>query len=264
MSSFGERLREGRERKDISLEEVSRATKISLNVLQALENEQYDDLPPKVYVRGFIRSYSRYVGLDETELLRSYEEAAAEKKTGESRARGKATIRSARTRLLLLLVLLAALLALFIHDSFFIHSDMGGVSPEPPKDTRAMKVGIPPAQPAAIPEERGSPLAPSSVRLVVKCIVGTWLELSIDHDRPFEVNLLPGEELCWAAEKSIELKIGNAGGVNITVNEIPLRPFDKPEEVLKLLFEGDEVCLNDGEPQNLRLWERQNEISIGE
>jgi len=89
MSSFGKHLKVRREKKDISIEEVSKATKISISVLQALENDQYDDLPPKVYVRGFIRSYCRYVGSDETELLRSYEEAAGFLFHAAQRGRGR-------------------------------------------------------------------------------------------------------------------------------------------------------------------------------
>ena len=263
MSSFGEHLKVRREKKDISIEEVSKATKISISVLQALENDLYDDLPPKVYVRGFIRSYCRYVGLDETELLRSYEEAAAANKTAESHARERATAKGDRARLFLLLVLFAVLVALLIHDSFSTQPTVVEVAPEPRKDMGAVKAEIPAVKEKGILDERMSPPAPIPIRMVISCISRTWLGLTIDNDRPFEVNLMQGDEVCWKGEERIALKIGNAGGVRISVNEIPLKPFGKPEEVVTLLFDGNTVSLNDGEPQELKLLERQKKSIPG-
>jgi cytoskeletal protein RodZ len=264
MSSFGERLRAGREEKDISLAEVSKATKISLSVLQALENDQFDDLPPNVYVRGFIRSYCRYGGLDETEFLKSYEEAAAAKKTAEFDARKAGAAKGDRARLFILLVLLAVLLALFLHDSLFTRPNVVKVVPEPRKDLSALKAETPAAKEEAAPEDPIPPPAPTiPLRMVISCVSGSWLELTIDQDRPFEVNLMEGDEVCWKGEERIVLKVGNAGGVSISVNEIPLKPFGKPEEVVNLLFEGNAVSLNGGEPQELKRWERQEEINTG-
>ena len=261
MDSFGEHLRVRREEKDISLKDVARATKISTGVLQALENDQYDDFPPEVYVRGFIRSYCRYVGLDETESLRLYEEAAAENRTAKARARQAATTKNNRARLFLLMVLFSVLLAFLIYDSFFPQPDGVEVPEEPRKHVSTIKAGLPVAKEAALPEERTSPPAPIAIRMVISCIARTWMKITIDHERPFEVNLLPGDEVCWKGEESIALKIGNAGGVRITVNEIPLQPFGKSEEVVSLLFEGDAVSFNDGKPEELTFWERQEDVN---
>lgn len=257
MRSFGERLRAGREEKGISLEDVSKATKISPSVLQALENDQVDDLPPNVYVRGFIRSYCRYGGLDETELLKSYEEAAAEKKTAEFHARKAGAAKGDRGRLFLLLVLLGALLALFLHDSLFTRPNAVKVIPEPEKDLSARKGETPAAKKEAVIENPMPPAPTMLLRMVISCVSGSWLEITIDHDRPFEVNLFQGDEVCWKGEERIALRVGNAGGISITVNEIPLQPFGKPEEVVNLLFEGNAVSLNGGEPQELKRWEMQ-------
>jgi cytoskeleton protein RodZ len=70
--NFGEALRREREMRGVSLEEVSNATRISTRFLLALENEQWHELPGGVFNRGFVRSVSRYLGLDEDALIAEY------------------------------------------------------------------------------------------------------------------------------------------------------------------------------------------------
>jgi len=56
----------------VSLEEVAAATRISTRFLEAIENEQWDQLPGGVFNRGFIRSVSRFLGLDEDAMVAEY------------------------------------------------------------------------------------------------------------------------------------------------------------------------------------------------
>lgn len=69
---FGEHLKREREMRDVSLEEVSAATRISVRFLEALEDEQWERLPGGVFNRGFIRSVARFLGLDEEGLIAEY------------------------------------------------------------------------------------------------------------------------------------------------------------------------------------------------
>ena len=69
---FGEHLKREREMRGVSLEEISAATRISTRFLEAIENEQWDQLPGGVFNRGFIRSIARYLGLDEDGLVAEY------------------------------------------------------------------------------------------------------------------------------------------------------------------------------------------------
>src|ERR1700730_14310799 len=63
-SGFGERLRDARERRGISLRQIANATKISVSVLEALERNDISKLPGGVFGRAFVRSYAIEVGLD--------------------------------------------------------------------------------------------------------------------------------------------------------------------------------------------------------
>ena len=69
MSSIGELLRRERVSRNLDLEQISRETKISSRLLQAIEAEQFEKLPGGVFTKSFVRQYARYLGLDEEELV---------------------------------------------------------------------------------------------------------------------------------------------------------------------------------------------------
>src|SRR6202795_4973386 len=78
--SFGERLKRERELREVSLDELTKSTRISQRFLEALENEQWEKLPGGVFGRGFVRSIARYLGLDEESLLGEYDLARGDQK----------------------------------------------------------------------------------------------------------------------------------------------------------------------------------------
>jgi cytoskeleton protein RodZ len=67
--SLGEFLRQERERRGVTIEQVASATKINVRLLHSLEADHYADLPAKPFVRGFVTSYARFVGLNPREIL---------------------------------------------------------------------------------------------------------------------------------------------------------------------------------------------------
>ena len=67
---FGNFLRHGREAKGLSIQDLSRATKIKESLLDRLESASLTELPAQVFVRGFVSAYARAVGLDVDEALR--------------------------------------------------------------------------------------------------------------------------------------------------------------------------------------------------
>src|SRR6476660_5109507 len=69
-------LRAGRAQRKLSLEDVARITKIQTRILEQLESGRLEGLPAEVFVRGFVRSFARCVGLDESEALERYADCA--------------------------------------------------------------------------------------------------------------------------------------------------------------------------------------------
>jgi cytoskeleton protein RodZ len=75
MASLGQELREEREARNISIEEIASATKIVPRYLEALEADRLDQMPGGFFIRGIIRTYARSVGLDPEEVLNRYKAA---------------------------------------------------------------------------------------------------------------------------------------------------------------------------------------------
>jgi cytoskeleton protein RodZ len=69
---IGITLSEARKQKKVSLKKIALETKISSRYLQALEAETYDIFPAEVYLKGFLRTYAQYLGLDGEEMVRAY------------------------------------------------------------------------------------------------------------------------------------------------------------------------------------------------
>ena len=64
MFEIGNSLREARLRQQLDFLQAEQATKIRGKYLRALEEEQFDVLPSQTYVKGFLRNYAEYLGLD--------------------------------------------------------------------------------------------------------------------------------------------------------------------------------------------------------
>ncbi len=78
MPSFGEKLRKEREKRNITLDQISATTKISTRMLQALEEDKFNQLPGGIFNKGFVRAYSRCVGLDEDQTVADYLQASGD------------------------------------------------------------------------------------------------------------------------------------------------------------------------------------------
>ena len=89
MQTIGERLEEARKRKGVSIREAAEATKIRSDYLQKFEANSFDlDLPP-LYIRGFMRSYARYLDLDQERFIAEYDSVAAAEGRGPRRAESR-------------------------------------------------------------------------------------------------------------------------------------------------------------------------------
>ena len=64
MFEIGSSLREARARRKLSYDQVEAETKVRAKYIRALEDEEFDVLPSGTYVKGFLRTYAEYLGLD--------------------------------------------------------------------------------------------------------------------------------------------------------------------------------------------------------
>ena len=75
MATIGQHLRETRQQLDLSPDDVSRDTNIPASIIHALEDDDYSRFDSVIYVKNFLNSYSKFLGLDISDLLRKFGEA---------------------------------------------------------------------------------------------------------------------------------------------------------------------------------------------
>ena len=72
IEDFGSYLKSERELRGVTLEELHAKTKIPMHYLRALEKNLFDELPEEVFIRGYIRSFAKVIGANESEMLSAY------------------------------------------------------------------------------------------------------------------------------------------------------------------------------------------------
>lgn len=84
-ASLGEFLRHEREKRGFTVEQVASATKISLRLLHSLENDLYQELPARPFIRGFVIAYCRFLGIHPQEVLTRFSHFIEEKARSDPR-----------------------------------------------------------------------------------------------------------------------------------------------------------------------------------
>jgi cytoskeleton protein RodZ len=256
--SFGDWLRRQRELREISLRDIAERTKISLRYLEAMEADRFDLLPAPIFAKGFLREYARYVGLSPDDVVNHYlsvhhpEELADPKEDTKVRSRPKPVdpgpTPMRRNWSWGLLLALAGLILLVVVALLAYFADRRHEEQRSPNTntTQAPPIAAPlptqvsnqPAQ-AAQPQPAPPPSAPIEVSLDFsgEC----WVESLIDgKNRRAEVHV-QGESLQLDAQKSVALKLGNAGMVDVQVNGYPMELNAKAGDVRDLVIDLDTV-----------------------
>ncbi|MFQ5716677.1 MAG: RodZ domain-containing protein [Nitrospinales bacterium] len=84
VENFGNYLKNERELRGIPLEEIADRTKIPLRFLQALEDNNFDEIPGEVFIKGFIRSYAKSIGASAEETLAAFDESVGKQRREEA------------------------------------------------------------------------------------------------------------------------------------------------------------------------------------
>ena len=230
--TFGERLKRERELREVTLDEVSTATRIAPRFLEALENEQWNQLPGGIFGRGFVRSIARYLGLNEEDLLSEYDLARGE---NGSIAPQKPEERIPSPPKWIPLALVIAILALLIALAFG-----GRYAWKVYQARRAAKkssaiVSIPAAsEPQTLPNS--APLSPEpqpalngiSLDLSVAARTGTRLRVVADGNVIFDAGLVRGETRHFAAADRFEVTAADPAAVLLELNGQTVPPLAVP------------------------------------
>jgi cytoskeletal protein RodZ len=250
--SFGEELRRERVVREISLQEISSATKISVRLLEALEHGDVGKLPAPTFTRGFIRAYALHLGIDPEEKVNAYlsdlagvspDAPSAKKPRPRSRFwRGRrataGTIVGGVTGLLLLLGLIAnparrppaARERVAMARAVPVALKNVTASSEPTPATRLEPEPAAPASPAESPS--ASPDR-SGVSLLLEFDGDSWTKLDADGRTVLSGLMRRGETKRFEARGGFRLTLGNAGAVRVTVDGRPLERLGGTGEVVR-------------------------------
>jgi len=230
--SFGEYLKREREMRGILLEEISEATKIGKDILEALENDDHKRLPPQVYVRGFLRTYASYLGLDVNDVLLRYQSygMGLEGPQGKIEAKAKRGPFTRPVLLVLVGLIILGVIALTFYKKRAIVTPPQAISPT---------LEVPEGAINSSEQSESVQIKPPEVAkkvdftLVAVCKKPTWVRIKIDHNPPMEYLLRAGDVVKWNGSKFL-LRIGNATGLDLMLNGRSLGDLGDSGEVLDL------------------------------
>ncbi len=257
-SSPGTILKRCRMYHGTTIEEVAEATKIAAHHIRALEDDQIREFANLTYLKGFLRIYAGYLGLNPDDLMRLYErlDAPADGSgNGSERPDEAAKKRRRRSIPWQKLALPAGLLLVMILTSIILdHSSPPPPSPPSaqPKTAAAPVTPIQPARSSAkqvpapqnqesdseqeqarqeeISSDRNSIQSPApepakGVVVRLKVVQSGSLSVSIDGAAPQSFDLSSGDVFEWKADKTIALELSNAASVETNLNGRPMRAF---------------------------------------
>ncbi|MGC8872978.1 MAG: helix-turn-helix domain-containing protein [Chloroflexia bacterium] len=236
MAPVGDTLRERREERGLTLDDVSRQTRIRREYLEALESSQYDRLPADVYVRGFLRAYAQLLGLDPTETVRAYE-----KERGTPELVSIAPVSTPpRVRSCVLPSVGIVLFATLAMLAFAIWAYYGWLHPTtiPPTATPRPPTAtpLPPTfTPQATPPTAGPTATPRIYRgleAVFQVSAPCWVRVIADGVQVFQGTLPEGSTRTFTATQELQVRFGNAGGVRVILNGQDLGVQGNPGQVV--------------------------------
>lgn len=229
---------------------VEDAIKIRRKYLEALENEEFEILPGRVYVKGFLKNYAGYLGLDAGKILSLYkknypehEEVAIENEN----TAGQGDKRKLNLRPVVGVLLLGAILAVGAYGLFPSLKGTGQLK-QPPQtqggDPVAKQPGTtPPASDNKGPDRanNGETSLPGEkedgVNLVLNVTQDTsWMQVVVDDQVQFTGEVPAGQSKSFRGEEKIWIKLGNAGVVEVHFNGKNIGVLGARGHVVKRLF----------------------------
>jgi len=267
MGQLGELLEEARQNKGVSLEEVEEELRIRKKYLQALEEEDLSIMPPEVYVKGFLRNYAIYLGLDPEEVRALYYKARPIEKGRKPDFLGRAgqvageetgprsfpmdmSLTQSRLLAFPLLVITLALLAFFLLGlwAFREYFPLPGEAGTETKEAVTTREPRPTFTPTSVvtqttPTLVGTPTPKvyTGVEVELVMLERVWLQVHVDGEKVFEGVFDEGTKINWSGKESVAVRCNNAGGVEVTLNGQKLGPLGERGQVVDQEWTTEEI-----------------------
>ncbi len=242
MESVGAKLKSVRLQKGLSLEEVHKKTRIHLNILKAIEEDSLVNFSP-VYIKGFLKIYCKFLGVDPRDCISDYKEPQAPIScVSDSKVKPAPSFKIPSLRLFSLRamhikpkVLAAAIIILIFIISLFNLGKFISLKAR----RMSKRTGEMPAVVLSRAENR-VPITKLSNSPVVKIITldihareNCFIQVKSDGRVMFQNILKKGRFESWQAKDKIEISLGNAGVVELEVNGKRMSGLGRRGQALK-------------------------------
>lgn len=266
LASLAEELRQEREHRGISLNNISDATKINIRFLRAIERGEFNCIE-EPYVRIFLKTYAREVGLDAAPILERYDKIKGEQKelpplpkvappSGASLKAGEEATSPAMSNRTIGILALGLLVLIVVGVRLFgpQPEDTPSTPPLPQESPSPTSVTSEPStgqeQPAPLGSEAGvfEKARPDSLRLEGTAREETWVLVEAGGRTLFTGVLKKGRTQVWTALDTLTLTLGRPGGIDLVLNGKDIAE-DWPAQGtvhLRITREGPQVLTNWG------------------
>lgn len=268
MKEFADELRSSREAKQISLSDISSATKIQLKYLRLIEEGNFSFLP-QPYVRAFVRDYAKALQLDSDEVLhrydvlhetmeRSIEAQQPERKTPQASPYAEEDISPPQTgfsrslwlsfrgllrenvhqRKFVPVIAVVFLVAAVVLVANLTRDSKKESTVETPfeqiiREKERVTSGLPDSGMTGTQAASGSLAFSDSLILEGTTTNQVWMRLLIDDRKPEEYLFSPKVQRTWKAREKFLVTLGDAGGITFRLNGKDLGTLGKPGTVIR-------------------------------
>lgn len=252
MGQLGDLLRQSREQLGLSLEKVETLTRIKRVFLEALETEDFDQLPNQVATRGFLRNYASALDLDVDYVLELYEQESGYAVTSHpARSGNEIKLKSIpmippsrfSPDLLIGFLMITALLGIilyFVYKQYLLPLETASITGAPtPTSEAAIALPTPTPLPTNTPTPTITPTPLYYTGVTVELVIAgeSWVQVLIDEVKAFEGVLSVGERRHWTGDRQVAVRAGNAGGVEVIVNGESMGLMGEPNQVVDQVWE---------------------------
>ncbi len=246
MESVGELLRTTREAQGRTVDDVVKATRMSRAIVESLEDDRFSVLPAPVYVKGHLRTYARFLGLDEESAVQMYLRFTQQQESDEldewdaveveihdrrkSFERRWALIAAGVVAAIVVIVLVVKWVSQspppVEYDPVTAGQEDPGSSGNPGNTAGSGDGGgqeqvveapiVVEGQNEAAPED--TMIVWNKLELMAVARERTWVKVAVDGEVVTDITMLAGERRLWEAEEDFTLDVGNGGGLDLFLN----------------------------------------------
>jgi cytoskeletal protein RodZ len=222
LAEIGAYLRQARETRLLTLDQIATKTLIQARLLNAIEDGKLNQLPEPVYIRGFIKRYADALGLNGSEVANAFPTGpglrAIQPSWKDSPAAQLRPIHLYVVYILLIVAAVSGLSYLMSRSASWVSAEANNVIQAPAAETTTPEPASSPNA-APVPQATAPALPDKPVRVAITLTEQSWLRVEVDGQTDFQGILPEGTERTWTANDELKIRAGNAGGVQVSYNE---------------------------------------------